>query len=224
MRAACTTTQTHFDGQSTPAAATATASEAETQKQWLEVHGLGPLSDDERERIFGDQCSTVTECNIDTGLAFAAALRPDVVRAHNQRVFLHAVERRQKHKPAEVAAVVGAEEHTNDLEDEHWKVLETPPSHHGNSAVTAAAPMVAKFESTLALQNAKAAAEDGGYCCINYAPKRQVAVVRDMAVPPTLSEVRRRKAVCFCRATSSQSKMMSLKLSWVLLLRLKLDC
>ena len=188
-----------FDGQSASADATATVSEAESQKQWLKVHGLGPLSDDERERIFGDQCSTVTECNIDTGLAFAAALRPDVVHAHNQRVFLHATEHRQNKR----AEVDGPE--ADHFEDEHWKALQTPPSH-GRSAVTAAAPMIAKFHGKSALQNAKAAAEDGGYCCINYAPARQVAVVRDMAMPPTVREVRSPISGWFHCVTSATHK------------------
>ena len=36
----------------------------------------------EKERVLADQCSKVTECNIDHGLAIAAALRPDAQSLH----------------------------------------------------------------------------------------------------------------------------------------------
>jgi len=36
------------------------------------------LSEDEKMRVIADQCSRVTECNIDHGLAIATALRPDL--------------------------------------------------------------------------------------------------------------------------------------------------
>lgn len=38
------------------------------------------LTDDEKKRILGDQCSVVTECNIDHAMAIAAALRPDMMQ------------------------------------------------------------------------------------------------------------------------------------------------
>ena len=43
----------------------------------------------ERERIFFDQCSNTTECNIDHALAIAAALRPDI-NDHNLVVVTNA--------------------------------------------------------------------------------------------------------------------------------------
>ena len=111
--------------------------------------------------LFSDQCSTVTECNIDNALAWAAALRPDVVERHHMYV-------------------------QSALQDDTkksglWHVLPTP--ENGDFAILKF-PTAFKFRGPTALQEAQAVAEDNGFCAINFCPTRQVAVVRDCAVPP----------------------------------------
>jgi len=47
---------------------------------WLQMVKQFGLHPHENQLLLGDQCSTVTECNIDHALALAAALRPDLAR------------------------------------------------------------------------------------------------------------------------------------------------
>ena len=164
-------------------------------------------SGQELDRVFGDQCSTVTECNIDMALAWGTALRPDLVAQQHRRVVAEKHRRRSRqgkngngsghksgtghgtHRALEVDTGRSGGENQPDqpTDDALWRVLPTPAS--GDYAIVEGEAVLEFSGGEQALAAAKQAAEDGGYCAINYAPKRGVAIVRDVMAPPTAREL-----------------------------------